>query len=359
MMLRFCRIAGWALLAVGAALAFARPRPIAVKVVVVTMFEQGQDTGDVPGELQYWVERDHLDRVYPLAAAYHAVRMNGQGEMAVLTGPGTANAAATITALGLDPRFDLRHAYWIVAGIAGATPERASLGSAVWARYVVDGDLAYEIDAREIPEEWTTGYIPLRKTRPFEEPAAPLDGQVYALNGALADWAFGLTEHVALADTEKLREARRPFDGAMAQREPFVTMGDEISSSTYWHGRLMDAWASHWVSYFTGGKGTFVTTAMEDTGTLLALKNLARAGRVDGQRVMVLRTVSNYDQQPRGMSAADSLAHQRVGTYSAYLPSLEAAYTVGHTVVKELLEHWQRYERMTFSSGAAESRKQE
>ena len=320
-----------------------------MKVVVVTMFEQGEDTGDAPGELQYWVERDHLDRVYPLSAAYHAVRMNGQGEMAVLTGPGTANAAATITALGLDPRFDLRHAYWLVAGIAGATPERASLGSAVWARWVVDGDLAYEIDAREIPQEWTTGYLPLRKTRPFEEPAAPLDGQVYALNSALAEWAFGLTRHVALADTEKLRGARSHFDGAMAQRAPFVTVGDELSSTTFWHGRRMDAWATQWVSYFTGGKGTFVTTAMEDAGTLLALKNLARARRADWERVMVLRTVSNFDQQPRGMSAAESLAYQRVGTYSAYLPSLEAAYTVGHTVVKELLDGWSRYRKATFT----------
>ncbi len=343
--------------ACGAA-AFARPRPIVVKVVVVTMFEQGQDTGDAPGELQYWVERDHLDRVYAMPAAYHAVRMNAQGEMAVLTGQGTANAAATITALGLDPRFDLRHAYWLVAGIAGATPERASLGSAVWARWVVDGDLGYELDAREMPQEWTTGYIPLRKAQPFEEPATPLDGQVYALNARLAEWAYGLTRDVALADTEKLREARSHFDGAMAQRPPSVTMGDEISSSTYWHGNLMDAWATRWVSYFTGGKGAFVTTAMEDTGTLLALKNLSRAGRVDWKRVMVLRTVSNYDRQPRGTSAAASLAQQRVGAYSAYLPSLEAAYTVGHTVVQQVLSLWPQDERATIGSEAPSIREQ-
>jgi purine nucleoside permease len=76
----------------------AKPRPIPVKVVVVAMFEVGADTGDQPGELQYWVERDHLDRIYTLAAGYHAVRMNSDGEMAVLTGQGTAHAAATIMA---------------------------------------------------------------------------------------------------------------------------------------------------------------------------------------------------------------------------------------------------------------------
>src|SRR3954454_8269835 len=100
----------------------ARPKPIRVNVVVVAMFEVGNDTGDQPGELQYWVERDHLDRVYPLPAGYHALRMNAEGEMAVLTGQGTAHAAATIMALGLDPRFDLSHAYWLIAGIAGGSP---------------------------------------------------------------------------------------------------------------------------------------------------------------------------------------------------------------------------------------------
>jgi purine nucleoside permease len=317
------------------------------------MFEVGEDTGDKPGELQYWVERDHLDRIYPLPAGYHAVRMNAAGEMAVLTGQGTAHAASTIMAIGLDPRFDLSHAYWIVAGIAGGSPERVSLGSAAWARWVVDGDLGYEIDAREIPPDWTTGYLPLRKSKPFEQPAAPLDGQVYALNAGLAEWAFHLTEATPLADTDNLKEIRSHFDGAAANRPPFVTIGDQLSSSTYWHGKFFDAWAAEWVSYFTGGKGEFATTAMEDTGTLQSLTYLAKAGRVDARRILVLRTVSNYDRQPRGMTAAESLAGQRIGSYSAYLPSLEAAYSVGHTVVSELLTHWPKYEQNVIGADRA------
>jgi purine nucleoside permease len=332
----------WYLLVVTSA-ALAQTAPIPVKVVVVTMFEVGEDTGDAPGELQYWVERDHLDHVYPLAAGYHAVRMNDTGEMAVLTGQGTAHAAATIMAVGLDPRFDLSRAYWIVAGIAGGSPERVSLGSAAWAHWVVDGDLGYEIDAREMPKEWSTGFMPLRKTKPFEPPAAPLEGQVFGLNADLADWAFQLTRAVKLPDSDRLKEVRREFDGAAANRPPFVTVGDEVTGSRYWHGKLEEAWAAEWMRYFSDGKGEFATTAMEDSGTLLSLKFLANAGRVDWKRILVLRTVSNYDQQPRGLSAAESLARQRIGSYSAYLPALEAAYAVGHTVVIELLEHWAKY----------------
>jgi len=340
----FFRVASVAalLLAALAVRAFARPRPIEVKVVVVAMFEAGEDTGDEPGELQFWVERDHLDRIYPLPAGYHAARMNDAGEMAIVTGQGTAQAAATIMALGLDPRFDFSHAYWIVAGIAGASPDRASLASAVWARWVVDGGMAYELDARQIPPDWSTGFVPLHKTRPFEEPAEILDGQVFALNPQLAQWAFELTRDTPLADSEHLQKTRVQFDGAVAQRPPFVTMGDELSSPTYWHGSRFDAWAAQWVRYFTGGKGEFATSAMEDAGTLQSLQFLARAKRVDWQRILVLRTVSNYDREPRGLSASESLSIQRAGTAGAYLPAIESAYTVGHVVVSKILQHWQR-----------------
>jgi purine nucleoside permease len=216
-------------------------------------------------------------------------------------------------------------------------------GSAVWANWIVDGDLGYEIDAREIPEKWPTGMLPLRKKEPYEAPAMPQPGQVYQTNRDLRNWAYFLTRNVNLQDSDHLKEIRSHFEGAMANNAPQVLLGDEVSGSTYWHGKLMDEWATRWMDYFSGGKGTFATTAMEDTGTLQSLEYLARAGKVDFQRILVLRTVSNYDRQPKGMSAADSLSSQRVGQYGAYLPSLEAAYTVGHVVVAELLNHWKDY----------------
>ena len=52
-------------------------RRIHVRIVVVTMFERGADTGDEPGEFQYWVEREKLDRVYPFPQGYRDLRMNG------------------------------------------------------------------------------------------------------------------------------------------------------------------------------------------------------------------------------------------------------------------------------------------
>src|SRR5258708_24926586 len=102
-------------------------------------------------------------------------------------------------AVGLDSRFDLSKAYWTVAGIGGGDPADVSLGSAVWADHVLDGDLAYEIDARQIPENWPTGSVPLRKATPYEEPVRKeLEGEVYTLKPALVGCAFCLTQDVPL-----------------------------------------------------------------------------------------------------------------------------------------------------------------
>jgi purine nucleoside permease len=315
--------------------------PIRVKVVVVTMFERGEDTGDTPGEFQLWVEREHLDQILDVPAGYHHVRLNKDGVLGMLTGVGTAKAAASVMAVGMDPRFDFSRAYWIVAGIGGGDPADVSLGSAVWADHVIDGDLAYEIDAREIPKDWPTGYIPLRKATPYEQPARNDDGEMYTINPDLVGWALELTQTVPLADSDSLRSFRARFAGfPNALKPPFVTRGDTISGSTFWHGALMDEWANSWTSYFTGGKGNYMISAMEDTGTLQALTFLSQSGRVDLRRVLVLRTVSNYDRQPPGMTAVASLKDMATYHYSAYMPALEAAEIVGDRVVRDLVEHW-------------------
>lgn len=319
------------------------------KVVVVTMFEVGQDHGDSPGEFQFWVERRSLDRVIPLPSGYHDVRANADGSViGIVTGMGNTHAAASIMALGLDPRFDLRQSYWLVAGIAGIDPADGSLGSAVWATYVVDGDLAHEIDPREAPSEWSTGYIPLQRTQPYEQPVSPTaahEGLVFHLNGDLVEWAFRLTKDLSLADNEQMKTRRTAFQGfPEAQRPPFILKGDNLASSTFWHGAKLNAWANSWVSYYTENRGNYVTTAMEDTGTLQALTFLTRAGRADIQRALVLRTASNYDSQWPGGTAVESLRGEHRGVYSGYLPSLEAAYTVGNTVVDAIIGGWKEYE---------------
>ena len=329
----------------GAAVVPDAPVVIAPKVVVVAMFEIGNDSGDKPGEFQFWVEREHLTRLIPLPAAFHGVRTNSdESVIGIVTGRGNTSSASSIMALGLDPRFDLRKSYWVIAGIAGIDPKKGSIGSAVWTDAVVDGDLSHEIDAREMPPGWSTGFVPLDRTQPYEQPVPSSDEMVYRLNPALLQWAYALTRKTKLVDNARARARRMLYTGyPRAQAPPSVLVGADVSSSRFWAGALSDRWANDWTRYYTHGRSTYVTTAMEDAGTLHSLTALARAGRVDINRVLLLRAASDYDMQRPGETAEHSLNSEKYGAYSAYLPALEAAYRVGSRVVHALVAGWPRY----------------
>jgi purine nucleoside permease len=318
-----------------------------VKIVVVTMFEVGEDKGDVPGEFQYWNERRHLDEVFPFQGE-HAIHYNSDsGILVFITGAGTAKAAASVMALGMDPRFDFSKSYWLVAGIAGFDPADASLGSAAWAEYLVDGDLAHEIDAREKPDDWEWGYIARHTKVPFDPNKPEPRGEVFHANGALAEWAYQLTKDVDLPDDPEVAKQRAMYtDHPKAQGAPFVLKGDNIASLTFWHGEILNAWANAWVDYWSDGNGEFVSSAMEDTGTYQSLFYLDKIGKVDVDRLMVLRTASNYTMPPPGVTAADNLLKENEG-YTGLVLAAESAYIVGSVVVDELLSDWALYKDST------------
>jgi purine nucleoside permease len=83
---------------------------------------------------------------------------------------------------------------------------------------------------------------------------------------------------------------------------------------------------------------------MNDSGSLAALGALTRAGRADWNRVLVLRTASNFDMQAPDETAEQSANREKHGGYTAYVPSLESAYAVGSRVVKALIGGWPQYE---------------
>src|ERR1700722_11041683 len=66
-----------------------------VRVVVVTTFELGNDTGDTPGEFQAWVERLPLPQTLPFALGNHLLRYNAEQQvLGIVTGEGSLRGAA-------------------------------------------------------------------------------------------------------------------------------------------------------------------------------------------------------------------------------------------------------------------------
>jgi purine nucleoside permease len=333
-------------------------RPLTPKVVIIAYFEIGNDTGDRAGELQLWVEREHLDRIIKVPGVFEHVRANADGSIIALkVGPLSINPAANIVALGNSPLFDLRRSYWLLQGIAGVTPAHGTIGSAVWTDFVVDGDAVHEIDARDVPPGWDTGSFPLSADHPYPLPrveaGSPGDARTWTgpgfhisarhdvvkLNAALTQWALGLTRGTPLSDTPPMKRQRATYtEFPEAQRPASVMIGGELSTERFWLGKKMDEWANHWMAYMTDGCATMVTTSQNDIGSLVALESLRQAGKADADRVLLLRTASNFDQPAPGVSIATFMGSERHGGYTGSDAAIEALYQVGSPVVHQLLK---------------------
>jgi purine nucleoside permease len=327
------------------------------RVIVITTYEVGQDRGDVPGELQFWVERKNLDQAVTVPGIEHPLLTDGSGLYAMVSGTTSRSAIAMMT-LAMDPRFDLRHTYFLLAGIAGADPAHMSIGSAAWIQWAVDGDPGYEIDNRETPASWPYGIVALGATQPGQPPphldSTPAAGVsedsaggvgrvAYRINPSLVAWAYELTKNVALPDNSALAAWRGKFTGSpAAQKPPGVIEGASLGTDKFWHGPIMNKWGEDWVNMYTRNAAPMVMSDCEDQGVCLAMAQLARLHRVDFQRLLILRTASNYTVPAPGVMPDKSL-FDNLANSPGYVPSLEADYRVGSVVTDELVKDWPKY----------------
>jgi purine nucleoside permease len=334
--------------------------PIPIPVLVIATYETGKDTGDTPGELQFWAERQDLSQPIKVPGVDHPLLTNGKGLYAMVSGT-TSRCAVQIMALAADPRFDLTHTYFVLSGIGGGFPRVMSLASAVWVERVVDGNPAFEIDSREIPADWPFGLVAIGATRPGQGSAnvdsVPAAGAsedstggvgtvAFRLNPSLVKWAYELTKDVRIPDSEAVRAFGRRFEGyPVAQQPPSVIMGDSIGSDRFFHGEIMARWAEDWDRIYTRGAGRLAISDCEDAGACIAFQRLAAMGRVDFNRLLILRTASNFTVPPTGVTAEKSLFGDTLSDSSgvAYIPALEADYRVGSVVALKLLDGWAVY----------------
>jgi purine nucleoside permease len=302
-----------------------------VKVLVISMFAP---------EGQVWLDKLGLDQateVPGLSADFPEVHCNADDVCQVTTGMGHTNVAASIAALVFSKQFDLRQTYFLVAGIAGIDPTQGTLGSAAWARYLIDYGIAWELDAREIPKAWETGYLGINTTAPGDKPSLDYRTEVFQLNEKLLQKALALSQPANLEDSDGAATYRANWDIAPANQPPSVVQCDTAAGDTWWHGQLLEKRAQDWTQLLTDGQGTYCTTQQEDNSTYEALKRGASAGLLDIERVAVLRTASNFDRPYPGQTAYDSLVTAISG---GFVPAIANLYNAGNPLVAEIVSNW-------------------
>ncbi len=310
----------------------AAAEPFAPKVLVMAMFE---------AEAAPWLEGLELPEriaVPGLPRDHDALACNA--DLCVMTTTmGYANAASSAMAVGFSDLLDLSRTYVLIAGIAGVDPQNGTLGSAAWADHVVDAGLVHRIDSRDAPEDWTSQIVELGAKAPGEKPGWTAGSEVFTLNPALVAAAYEATRDVALADSPEAAAYRAAYTQEAARAAPQVMVCASVSADTYWHGATLAQEVADHTALLTDGAADYCMSQMEDNATLTALSRAAQAGRLDMDRVAVLRTASNFDRAHEGQQTADSLSASSGG----FGPATANAFRVGNAFATEVIENWDRF----------------
>lgn len=255
----------------------------------------------------------------------------------VCTGEAEINAAATISALLLSPLFNLSKTYFLIAGIAGINPHKGTTGSATFAKYSVSVGLQTELDARQMPSNWTTGYWGYSSTAPGQFPSEWYGTEVFELNEKLRDRAVALANAITLNDTEGAQKFRATYGYAPADQPPSVISCDGATSDVYFTGALLGDSFANFTKLVTNGTGDYCTTAQEDTAILEAMLRSARFHIVDYSRIVLLRTASDFDRAPPGQDEAEffNFAEQ-----NGFDPSIENLYIAGNPFIQDVINNW-------------------
>ncbi|KAG7842291.1 hypothetical protein KL942_001029 [Ogataea angusta] len=310
------------------------------KVMIINMFDYEAEPFLEEFGLVHNVTIPGLSPIYP---EVHCNRNYSICE--VITGEGEINAASTMTALALNPLFDLAETYFLIAGIAGISPEQGTLGDVTFARFAVQ-ILEYEVDARQMPSNWTTGYFSYGTTNSTQYPTEWYGTEIFEVNEALRDRALELAQKTDLFNgTARNAEFRALYDYAPANRTPKAIACDTLTSDTYWFGSDFDEAFSNYTDLITNGTATYCTTQQEDNATLEALMRAAQYGLVDFSRIVIMRSASDftyanyYDNETTYFFTEVSQGGSKV--------AVQNLVVAGKPFIEDVISDWKTYQNGT------------
>jgi purine nucleoside permease len=235
----------------------------------------------------------------------------------------------------------------MIGGIAGVNPEVATICSVTFARYAVQVALQYEFDIRDIPKNYTTGYIPLGAYAPDQYPTSIYGTEVYELNQDLQKLAASFARKAILNDSDTAIAYRAQYAASPAYAPgaaaPSIVECDVATSDVYFSGDHLAQAFGNYTKLITNGTGNYCTTAQEDNASLEAFLRAAVDSVVDFSRIIVMRTASDFDRPAPGEAAIFNLLYSDQGAFD---PAVRNIYLAGIQVVEGILGGWnERFEK--------------
>ena len=323
---------------VAAASAFAAAAdPIEMKVLILPKFENGEMSGDFPGEAQYYYEAyAQGGEEYDIKGGMPGSRLYVKDGVGIyVTGMGKVNTAMSLNSILLDPRFDFSDCYFISTGCAGSATEYSVMGDVFVITAAIDYDLGHHADPREMENPDSPTW--------FHD--AGYDSSSYKLlDQDLMDKVYGLVKDVEIETTEKTRAFMAyTFDDAdWAVRDPKVLRGTTVTGDNYWKGAYDQQNAISMCEVY-GAPDPFALSEMEDVALAVVLDRFGLLDRYIIIRDSVNMVVFMNGVTPEGLwdpaRVTDSLSDEdSIEAADIFATAMENNFKVGSVIVDAILD---------------------
>ncbi|MFC4544235.1 purine nucleoside permease [Halosolutus amylolyticus] len=276
-------------------------------------------------EREPWLDRHEIVDALAVPGAETPVYLTAEGVALTTSGLGKSDAATTTAALLAAPGLDLESAYVVSAGIGGASPDTAALGSVVVADAVVDWDRKHRWDRTATGTDEAEATPRASDDRPIDLLAYRPRDNVWHLDDRVVETGITAAREVDLGANPSAREDQREYPAA-PDAGPTVTTGTTVCGDEFWHGPRYARQVEWLCEQYDAAP--YATTQMEDAATATALE---RFGLLD--RYLSVRAIANYDRAPPGGSVEESFE----GSDASLALAIDNAERVGSAIVERLL----------------------
>ena len=309
---------------------------IPVRLLILPKFSAGGMTCATPDEACYYHEaylKGGEAYAVPGCAPDQPLYVR-DGAALIVTGMGKVNAAVTLTAVLLDPRFDFSSAYFLSTGCAGGAAGLTVMGDVALLSATADFDLGHHADPREMEDPSRPAWFGDGYSRGFA---------CHLLDPDLTEAAWRLVRGIRPRTTERTRAAMaRAFGGAAwAVRDPVVLRGTAVTGDNYWKGRYAHETAAH-IAREYGCPDPYAVSEMEDHAIASVLRRMGLL-----HRLLAIRGVVNMDVFMNGMTPErlwspetreSIVSEESEEAADIFFPAMRGIFEVGRVLADAALE---------------------
>ncbi|KAK6460994.1 purine nucleoside permease [Scheffersomyces coipomensis] len=313
---------------------------ITPKIVIVSMFQPEEEAWTTKIDFKHNITVPGLSPMYPY---FRCVKDYSICQFT--TGEGEINAATSVAFLLSNAQlFDFSKSYWLLAGIGGGDPSKVTTGSVTFAKYAIQVGLQFQIDSRELIDshpDWPAGYFSYGAQNPWDYPDSVYGTEIFEVNEKLRDRALLLSQNHGTTlneGTEQNINLRQLYESP-ANNPPQILACDVTTSDNYFTGSILADYYNNLTTILSNGTANYCSSAQEENASLEAFIRMAKVGVIDFERIVIMRTISNFVKSPTSlhMDPIDFFLNYPKGGFQHALDNL---YIGGWPFVEDVVNNW-------------------